>query len=151
MGMANSAQAFQRVVESVVGDLEGTFAYLDDILVWSKSEAEHEKILTELFTRLSKAGLSLAVSKCEFGKSQVDYLGYTISSQGMKAIAKKLEPLKNFPPPTKQKEVLAFLGALNYDRSSLPKLTRSDSNDPEAPESRTPAELRQRCWILCTR
>ena len=150
MGMANSAQAFQRLVDSVIGDLKDTFCYLDDILVWSKTPEDHQATLTELFTRLSKAGLSIAVSKCQFGVQEVDYLGYTISSSGMKPIAKKLEALKNFPPPTKQKEVLAFLGALNYYRSSLPKLSAEDSCDPEAPPSRTPAEVLDPLYKLAT-
>ena len=41
MGMANSAQSFQRLVESVIGDLEGVFVYLDDLLLYTKTEEEH--------------------------------------------------------------------------------------------------------------
>ena len=64
MGMANSAQSFQRLVESVVGDMEGVFCYLDDLLIYSRSQEEHLKTLEELFSRLSRAGLTLALSKC---------------------------------------------------------------------------------------
>ena len=56
MGMANSAQSFQRLVESVIGDMENCFVYLDDILVFTDSEEEHVKVLDELFSRLNKAG-----------------------------------------------------------------------------------------------
>merc|ERR1711951_4306 len=55
MGMANSAQAFQRLVESVLGDLPGCFVYLDDILCYSKTEEEHKKLIEEVFKRLDKA------------------------------------------------------------------------------------------------
>ena len=150
MGMANSAQAFQRLVESVVGDLPGTFCYLDDLLVYSNSPEEHLKTLDLLFAKLAAAGLTLALKKCIFGVEQVDYLGYTISKDGLKPIKKKIDALQNFPPPTKQKEVLAFLGALNYYRSSLPKLSASDSVDKSSPASRSPAMVLDPLYKIAT-
>ena len=93
MGMANSAQAFQRLADSVLAGMTNTFCYLDDILVYSRSQAEHLKTLEELFQRLSKAGLSIVLKKCEFGQSSLDYLGYTISAQGLAPIKKKVHLL----------------------------------------------------------
>ena len=129
MGMANSAQSFQRLVDSVIGDLENTFCYLDDILIYNKSEEEHMATLKKLFERLSKAGLSISLSKCQFGVEKLDYLGYTVSREGLKPIQKKIDALQQFPAPTKQKEALAFLGALNYYRTSLPRLEPHESAD----------------------
>ena len=79
MGLANSAQSFQRLVESVVGDMDNVFTYLDDLLVYTKSEEEHKVVLEELFTKLEKAGLTLALSKCAFGVRSVEYLGYNVN------------------------------------------------------------------------
>ena len=93
MGMANSAQSFQRLVESVLGDLPGTFAYLDDILLYSKSEKEHLELMEEVFKRLAKAGLTLALSKCKFGQKSVNYLGYSVSADGLAPIKKKIDAL----------------------------------------------------------
>ena len=104
MGMANSAQSFQRLVESVIGDMENCFVYLDDILVFTETEDEHVKVLDELFSRLEKAGLTLALKKCQFGTDTVDYLGYTVSEKGLTPIKKKIEALDKFPPPQKQKD-----------------------------------------------
>ena len=64
MGMANSAQSFQRAVDSVLHDLPNVFCYLDDILVFSKSKEDHLKTLEELFKRLDEAGLTVALFKC---------------------------------------------------------------------------------------
>ena len=75
MGMANSAQAFQRLVESVVGGMKDVFCYLDDLLVFSQTPEDHLAALDELFKRLNDAGLSLALGKCQFGVSSVNYLG----------------------------------------------------------------------------
>ena len=52
MGMKNSAQAFQRLVDSVLSGLDNTFCYLDDILIYNDNEEDHLKTLQELFTRL---------------------------------------------------------------------------------------------------
>ena len=92
----------------MVGDMEGVFCYLDDLLVYSKSEQEHVQTLEELFSRLSKAGLTLALSKCVFGVDTVEYLGYSISQSGLSPIKKKIDAFEKFPAPTKQKELLAF-------------------------------------------
>ena len=137
MGLKNSGQSFQRLIESVLSGLPETFVYLDDILIFSKSKHQHLKTLEELFKRLSKAGLTISLSKCEFGKEQLDYLGYTVSSKGVKPIEKKTEAIQNYPVPEKPKQLLAFLGALNYYRASLPNLP-PDKNFGYA---RTPAEI----------
>ena len=121
MGMANSAQSFQRLVEAVVGeDLKerGIFIYLDDLLVFNKTKEDHLKLLDDLFEKLAKAGLTLALDKCQFGATSINYLGYNISREGLAPIEKKLQALQQFPPPNKQKDLLGFLGALNYYRAS---------------------------------
>ena len=114
MGLKNSAQSFQRLAQDVIGDLEDVFVYLDDILIFSKTQEDHLKTLEELFSRLSSAGLSLALSKCQFGVESLEYLGYKVSADGISPIPRKIDALQDFPPPQKQKDLLGFLGALNY-------------------------------------
>ena len=150
MGMANSAQSFQRLVESVIGDLDGAFTYLDDLLLYSKDEAEHIKLLDEVLRRLDKARLTLALGKCVFGAETVDYLGYTVSKEGLTPIKKKVKALEKFPVPTKQKEVLAFLGAVNYYRASLPRLSPEESADKSHVESRSPAAILDPLYKIAT-
>ena len=122
MGMRNAAQSFQRLLEHILQGMSNVFCYLDDVLVFNDNEEEHLKTLEELFARLEKAGMTLALNKCEFGKSKLDYLGYTVDSSGIQPIKRKVEAISNFPRPEKQKQLLAFLGALNYYRASLPSL-----------------------------
>ena len=78
MGLQNSGQSFQRLIDSVLRDIPGIFCYQDDVLVFSKNKSDHLATLEEVFRRLSKAGLSINLGKCEFGKTRLDYLGYTI-------------------------------------------------------------------------
>ena len=52
MGLRNAAQSFQRLMDSVLADLDNVFVYMDDVLVYNESEEEHLKTLEELFRRL---------------------------------------------------------------------------------------------------
>ena len=146
MGLQNSGQSFQRLVDSVLKGLPDTFCYLDDILIFSKSKESHLATLDELFKRLAKAGLSLNLGKCEFGKDSLDYLGFTIDCNGLRPIEKKVEAIQNFPKPTNQKQLLGFLGALNYYRASLPSLPPKDDKS----KARTPAEILDPLYKLAT-
>ena len=106
--MRNSAQSFQRMVQDVIGSMDNVFCYLDDLLIFTKGSQTHLQVLEELFSKLERAGLTLALSKCEFGRSSLDYLGYTVSEKGIKPVNQKIEAIQKFPVPQKQKQVLAF-------------------------------------------
>ena len=70
-GLKNSAQTFQRLMDSVTGQLEGVFVYIDDVLVASASEQQHKRNLIQLFKALKRFGLVLNVGKCVFGVSEL--------------------------------------------------------------------------------
>ena len=146
MGLSNSAQSFQRLIDSVLRGVSNCFVYLDDILVYNEDEESHMKTIEEIFARLEKNGLTLALDKCEFGKDSLDYLGYTVNSQGILPIKKKVSAIENFPVPIKQKQLLAFLGSLNFYRASLPKTEPSE----EHPQPRAPAEVLDPLYKLAT-
>ena len=143
MGLQNSAQSFQRVVDCVLDGLENVYAYLDDILVFSRSKADHMATLEKLFKRLDDAGLTLNLKKCEFGKEDISFLGYQVNKNGIRPMEKKVEAVANFKRPQKQKELLAFLGSLNYYRASLPSLKQGEV-------TRTPAEILGPLYKLAT-
>ena len=147
MGLQNSGQSFQKLLDSVLAGMEGVFCYLDDILLYHKDKESHLKALEEVLKRLAGAGLSINLSKCEFGVKRLDYLGYTIDSAGLRPVEKKVEAISNFPIPTKQKQLLGFLGALNYYRSSLPSL---EPVDMPGAKKRTPAEVLDPLYKLAT-
>ena len=86
-GLANAPASLQRIMDYIFGDMLGNsiMIYLDDIVVFSKSEEEHVIALKEVFTRLRKYGLRLKASKCCFGQKQVKLLGFIISEKGQAA------------------------------------------------------------------
>ena len=149
MGLQNSAQAFQRLLQDVLADVEDVSIYLDDLLIFSKTEEDHLATLDKIFSRLANAGLSISLKKCQFGQESLEYLGYKVDSTGISPMAKKIEALNKFPAPSKQKELLGFLGALNYYRASLPNLSPEESAEP-AKSSRAPADILDPLYKLAT-
>ena len=69
-----------------------------------------------MFEKLSKAGLKLKPSKCEFFKDQISYLGHVVSAKGIATDPKKIEAVRNWPVPKTVTQVRSFLGFTNYYR-----------------------------------
>ena len=95
MGLQNSAQSFQRLLQEVIGDMPNVFCYLDDLLIFNKNQADHMATLEELFKKLSEAGMSIALNKCQFGQDSLNYLGYKVTAAGISPIEKKVAALVN--------------------------------------------------------
>ena len=118
-GLASGPASWQRLLEVTLAGIDNLFIYLDDVLLWAKNKEEHDKILKEVFQRLSENDMALSLEKCKFNQSEVDYLGYRVSASGIRPLPRKLQALQDFEAPTCQKDVLHFCGALNYFRASL--------------------------------
>ena len=78
--------------------------YLDDIIIYSRSEKEHLEHLEEIFTRLKAAGLKLKLEKCCFFKKHIEYLGHLISAEGIQPLPEKLESISKMPAPKTQRK-----------------------------------------------
>lgn len=118
-GLKNASQTFQRFVDSVFRDLEYVFVYIDDILVMSKSHAEHKHHLETVFSRLREHALTINPNKCVIGQSQGQYLGYNISSHGYTPPEARVQALKEFPKPKTIDQLRRFLGIMNFHRQSI--------------------------------
>ncbi|MES9975810.1 MAG: reverse transcriptase domain-containing protein, partial [Candidatus Thiodiazotropha sp.] len=96
-GLRNAAQTFQRFINEVTQGLDFVFPYIDDILVASSSLEEHQKHLRTLFDRLSFHGVTINTSKCVLGKPSIEFLGHTISADGITPIPSKVHDIKTYP------------------------------------------------------
>ena len=119
-GLKNSAQAFQRLMDSVFRDLPYTFVYLDDILIASPDTETHKRHLTTVFSRLSAAGLALNAEKCVLGAQEVTFLGHKVSSKGLVPIPAKLDSIRAMQRPTTKVGLQRFLGCINFYHRFLP-------------------------------
>ena len=95
--------------------------YLDDIIIYSRSEQEHLEHLEEIFIRLKAAGLKLKLEKCCFFKKHIQYLGHLISADGIQPLPEKLESIAKMPAQRNPKEVKQFLGLVGYYRKFVPR------------------------------
>ena len=120
-GLRNAAQTFQRFMHQVLRGLDFVFAYIDDLLIASNSEAEHLLHLDILFSRLSDHGIVIHPTKCIFGQSHIDFLGHHVSPQGISPLSTRVKAIKDFPPPTSLKKLREFLGLINFYRRFVPR------------------------------
>ena len=90
---SHAGKTFQRFINEVTNGLPDVFVYADDILVASNNLVDHINALTELFTRLEKFGLRINFKKCQWIQHQIDFLGYTITSEGIKPQTARIKTL----------------------------------------------------------
>ena len=101
-GLCNAPAMFQRLMQNCLGELNLTYTliYLDDIVVFTDTEAEHLKRLRAVFERFHEHGLKLKPTKCDFFKSEITYLGHQVSAEGMKPGIGNLKGIAEMAPPT---------------------------------------------------
>jgi len=119
-GLRNAAQTFQRFIDEVLRGLDFVYAYIDDLLIASSSEAEHLAHLDALFTRLSEYGIVINPSKCIFGTSSIEFLGHQISAHGISPLTQKVQVIQDFPAPSSLRKLREFLGLVNFYRRFIP-------------------------------
>jgi hypothetical protein len=93
--------------------------YLDDILIFSKSREEHVKHVKQVLDVLRKENLFLKMSKCEFGKTSIIYLGHIVGGGELKIDPSKVKVILEWPKPSNVTEVRSFLGATQYWRKFI--------------------------------
>ncbi len=94
--------------------------YVDDILIFSKSVEEHLQHLEAVFDALQRHNLCIKLSKCSLLCEELEFLGHTLSKNGIKPISNKLKEILEFSVPTNVTQVRSFMGLLNYYRRFIP-------------------------------
>ena len=119
-GLRNAAQTFQRLMDDVVRGLPFIYVYLDDLLVASTSEDEHERHLRQLFNRLQEYGIIVNPAKCLFGVPSLTFLGHIVDAGGIRPLVDKVQIIRDFPVPTSLRKLREFLGLVNFYRRFIP-------------------------------
>ncbi len=111
-GLRNAAQTFQRLINEVFRGLDFAFAYMDDVCIASKSIEEHKEHLRLAFNRLKEYNLTINVVKSQFGVAELEFLGHSITKDGIRPLPSRVQALTNFEFPTvanQLKRVLVML------------------------------------------
>ena len=122
-GISSAPGIFQKAMEQLLQGLPHVTVYIDDILIATKSEAEHLEILEKVFERLAKADLRIKKPKCKLMARSVHYLGHVIDSEGLHPLPEKVEAIVNAPTPQNVTELKSYLGLLTYYGKLLPNLS----------------------------
>jgi len=94
----------------------GVLAYMDDILVYAKTEKEHDCLVKEVLERLPTNGLAVSPEKCVWKTQEVEFLEYVIGRNGIAMSREKVEAVLNWEEPRSVSETQSFLGFANFYR-----------------------------------
>ena len=121
MGLKNAPSCFQRLLETVFADMlgQGVLVYIDDLILFTRTEEEHEELLEKVFKRLLQAGLSLKPEKCYYFQAEIEYLGHVVSERGLFPLKANIRKILEYDPPTTVKQLRGFLGLTSYYRKFI--------------------------------
>ena len=126
-GLSSSPEIFHRVFSNIFKDIEGVQIFIDDILIHARSIEEHDRILKKVLERAKEYGICFNKKKCHFRKTEVKYLGHILSQEGMKLDKDRIKSIIEMKEPTTLKELLRFLGTINYVSRFIPNVSELTS------------------------
>ncbi|KAK5775710.1 hypothetical protein PVK06_043642 [Gossypium arboreum] len=117
-GLTNAPAAFMDLMNSVFQPFLDRFVvvFIDDILVYSETEAKHDEHLRIVLQVLREKELYAKFSKCEFWLREVTFLGHVVSVEGIRVDPRKIEEILEWKPPRSVSEIRSFLGLAGYYR-----------------------------------
>ena len=115
-GLTNAPASFSNMMMRVLDPVldKWVVVYLDDLLIYSKTKAEHLQHLRSVLALLRKNGLYAKLSKCSFMQDETEFLGHTITKDGIKTSAGLSKAIRDWPTPKSTKDVQQFLGLAQF-------------------------------------
>ncbi|KAK9401689.1 hypothetical protein NXF25_010045 [Crotalus adamanteus] len=121
-GLQGAPAVFMQLINEVLHDhlYKGVLVYLDDILIYSRSLEEHVELVRTVLRKLLDAQLYCKISKCEFHKERIDYLGFRVSAAGIEMDPNKVKCVLEWQAPKTHRQLQRFLGFANFYRQFIP-------------------------------
>ena len=121
-GIKSAPGYFQEIMDNLTKDLPGVAVFQDDVLVSGPDASGHLSNLRGLLTRLNDKGLRCRREKCKFAQASVEYLGHTLSAEGISK-GSKVEAVKKMPSPKDVSSLKSFLGSVQFYSKFIPNLS----------------------------
>lgn len=117
-GLSNAPGTFMRVMNQALRPFIRKFVvvHFDDILIFSSSLADHMQHLTAVLQVLRRDQFFATLKKCDFGASEVQFLGYIVSDKGLSVDPEKISAIKTWPTPSTVTDVRSFHGLASFSR-----------------------------------
>ena len=123
-GLAQTLAYFQQLMTSILKDFNFTIAYLDDIIIFSRTVEEHLEHIKQVFEKLRSSHLSMKLSKCHFFIKETQYLGHILSTKGIRPLQSKMKSHKNMHPPKTPKQISMLPSLMRYYRKFIRNFTK---------------------------
>lgn len=128
-GLRNAAQTFQRFMNSILQNIETIidefgskstlFCYIDDVIIASETNNAHRQHLHKILEIFQNFGITINLNKCSFGQKTVKFLGFQVSTSGLKPLKDRVDAISNFPKPENVEQLRRFLGMVNFYRAHI--------------------------------
>ncbi|KAG1955346.1 gag-pol fusion protein [Pimephales promelas] len=123
-GLHGAPATFQRMIDQILSGTEKyAAAYLDDIIIFSRTWQGHLIHLKEVLTRIKNAGLTIRSDKCTIAKAETCYLGHVLGHGVIRPQVGKVEAIKQAERPVTKKQVRSFLGLVGWYRRFIPNFS----------------------------
>ena len=115
-GLCSAPASFMRLMHHMFDDLldKCVIVFIDDVLIYSKTKAEHDRHVRMVLDRLRQHSLYAKQSKCSFFQSEVEFLGFIVGRNGISMQQSKIKAVLEWPVPQNRKQLMSFLGLANY-------------------------------------
>ena len=122
-GLTTMPTEFQRIMDLTLAGISNTLAFIDDILIVTHgTEEEHIQKVEEVLKRLDEANVNLKLEKCNFAATEIEWVGYKLSQEGVAPINSKVQGISDRLKPTNLKQLRSYLGAVNQLNKFTPNL-----------------------------
>ncbi|XP_049877892.1 uncharacterized protein K02A2.6-like [Pectinophora gossypiella] len=121
-GISCAPEIFQKTLERILVGCDGVINFIDDILIFGKDLAEHDRRLEKVMKVLKENNVMLNKDKCRYRLKKVSFLGHELSEHGIRPLEKYISTVQQFRPPTTVGEIRSFLGLINFVSKWIPNV-----------------------------
>uniref|UniRef100_A0A9J7XM44 Reverse transcriptase domain-containing protein n=1 Tax=Cyprinus carpio carpio TaxID=630221 RepID=A0A9J7XM44_CYPCA len=119
-GLASAPSVFQKMMECILKGVPNVQNYLDDVICFGRTAAEHDIALNTVLSRLKEAGLRLNEQKCQIRQKSLRFLGHSVTAQGVQPDTEHLQAIVQAPAPKDASSLRSFLGMLSWYNKFIP-------------------------------